>query len=34
MLRVSFGPSNTKEEVDQLAQALLGVTKALVAAGR
>ena len=34
MLRVSFGPSNTKEEVDQLAQALLGVTKTLVAAGR
>ena len=34
MLRVSFGPSNTKEEVDKLAQALLGVTKTLVAAGR
>ena len=34
MLRVSFGPSNTKEEVDQLAQALLSVTQNLVAAGR
>ena len=34
MLRVSFGPSNTKEEVDKLAQALLSVTQNLVAAGR
>ena len=34
MLRVSFGPSNTKEEVDKLAQALLSVTQSLVAAGR
>ena len=34
MLRVSFGPSNTKEEVDKLAQAMLSVTQNLVAAGR
>ena len=33
-LRVSFGPSYTKEEVDKLAQALLSVTQNLVAAGR
>lgn len=34
MLRVSFAPSNTKEEVDQLAQALLSATQELVPAGR
>ena len=34
MLRVSFAPSNTKEEADQLAQALLAATQALVPAGR
>ena len=32
MLRVSFGPSNTKEEIDALAEALLSATKDLVAA--
>jgi cysteine desulfurase len=32
MLRVSFGPSNTKEEIDTLAEALLSATKDLVAA--
>ena len=34
MLRVSFAPSNTREEVDQLAQALLAATQELVPAGR
>ena len=34
MLRLSFGPSNTKEEVDELAEAMLAATKELVAAGR
>ena len=34
MLRLSFGPSNTKEEVDALAEAMLAATKELVAAGR
>ncbi|MDY3015476.1 MAG: cysteine desulfurase family protein [Evtepia sp.] len=34
MLRISFGPSNTKEDIDQLAQALRSVTEHLVAAGR
>lgn len=34
MLRVSFAPSNTKAEVDQLAQALLSATQELVPAGR
>lgn len=33
MLRVSFAPSNTKEEIDQLAQALLSATKELVSIG-
>ncbi|MBR2490949.1 MAG: cysteine desulfurase [Ruminiclostridium sp.] len=32
MLRVSFGPSNTREEIDALAGALLAATKDLVAA--
>lgn len=32
MLRVSFGPSNTREELDALAEALLSATKDLVAA--
>ena len=32
MLRVSFGPSNTREEIDALAEALLSATKDLVAA--
>ncbi len=34
MLRVSLGPSNTREEIDVLADALLSATQALVAAGR
>ena len=34
MLRISFAPSNTKEDIDQLAQALRSVTERLVAAGR
>ena len=34
MLRLSFGPSNTKEEVDGLAEAMLAATRELVAAGR
>lgn len=34
MLRVSFAPSNTREEVDRLAQALLAATQELVPAGR
>ncbi len=34
MLRLSFGPSNTKEEIDALAEAMLAATKELVAAGR
>lgn len=33
MLRVSFGPSNTREEVDRLAQALLAATQELVSVG-
>ena len=34
MLRISFGPSNTREEADELADALLAATQELVAAGR
>lgn len=34
MLRVSLGPSNTREEIDVLADALLSATRELVAAGR
>ena len=34
MLRISFGPSNTKEEVDALADALFSATQELVSAGR
>ena len=34
MLRVSLGPSNTKEEIDALADALLSATRELVAARR
>ncbi len=34
MLRVSLGPSNTREEIDALADALLSATRELVAAGR
>lgn len=34
MLRVSLGPSNTKEEINALANALLSATRELVAAGR
>lgn len=34
MLRLSFAPSNTREEVDALAQAMLSATQELVAAGR
>lgn len=33
MLRVSFGPSNTKEEADLLAEALLSASKELVSIG-
>ena len=32
MLRVSFGPSNTREDIDALAEALLSATRELVAA--
>ena len=34
MLRVSFGPENTREEVDQLAHALARATQELVPASR
>ena len=34
MLRVSFAPSNTKEEADALAEAMLAATQELVSAGR
>lgn len=34
MLRLSFGPENTKEEIDQLAQALARTTRELVPASR
>jgi len=34
MLRISFAPSNTREEADALAQALTAATRELVAAGR
>ena len=34
MLRVSFGPENTQEEVDRLAQALGTATQVLLPAGR
>ena len=34
MLRISFAPSNTREEVDALAEAMLSATQELVAAGR
>lgn len=34
MLRISFGPSNTKEEADALADALLSAAQELVSAGR
>ena len=34
MLRISFGPSNTREEADALAEAMLAATQELVAAGR
>ena len=34
MLRVSLGPSNTREEIDDLADALLSATRELVASGR
>ena len=34
MLRVSFGPENTQEEVDWLAQALGTATQVLLPAGR
>ena len=34
MLRISFGPSNTREEADALTDALLAATRELVAAGR
>jgi len=32
VLRISFGPENTRQEVDQLAQALLEATRDLVPA--
>ena len=34
MLRLSFGPENTREEIDQLAQALARTTRELVPASR
>lgn len=34
MLRVSFGPENTRQEVDQLAQALAQATRELIPASR
>lgn len=34
MLRVSFGPENTRQEVDQLAQALVQATRELIPASR
>ena len=34
MLRLSFAPSNTRDEVDALAEAMLSATRELVAAGR
>lgn len=34
MLRISFGPSNTRQEADALAQGMLAATQELVAAGR
>ena len=34
VLRISFGPENTRQEVDQLAQALLEATRDLVPARR
>lgn len=34
MLRISFAPSNTREEVDRLAQALAAAARELVPAGR
>ena len=34
MLRVSFGPENTRDQVDQLAAALRGAVENLLPAGR
>ena len=34
MLRLSFAPSNTREEIDALAQALAQATRQLVSMGR
>ena len=34
MLRISFGPSNTRAEIDTLADALRATTQELVASGR
>ena len=34
MLRLSFGPSNTKKEIDVLAEALLSATQELISMGR
>jgi cysteine sulfinate desulfinase/cysteine desulfurase-like protein len=34
MLRVSFGPENTKAHIDALAAALLAVTQELVSMGK
>jgi cysteine sulfinate desulfinase/cysteine desulfurase-like protein len=34
MLRISFGPENTREHIDRLAQALEETTRELVSMGR
>ena len=34
MLRISFGPENTREEIDALAEALHSATKELISMGR
>ena len=34
MLRISFGPSNTRDEADELVRAMLAATRELVASGR